>query len=102
MCETCTLLPRYISQFLSTDSKSSVLLFATALFVFSALSVHFTTVTLQFTGSHYTVTSLFRVGANGDMPLASQYYNYSFSFTLHFFLQRVIPVVHYIIDLQKA
>ena len=102
MCETCTLLPRYISQFLSTHSKSSVLLFATALFVFSALSVHFTTVTLQFTGSHYTVTSLFRVGANGDMPLASQYYNYSFSFTLHFFLQRVIPVVHYIIDLQKA
>ena len=58
--------------------------------MFSALSVHFTTVTLQFTGSHYAVTSLFRVDANGDMPLAFQYYNYSFPFigsccTLHFF-----------------
>ena len=98
---------RYIYQFLSTHSKSSALLFTTVLFVFSALSVHFTTVTLQFIGSHYAVTSLFRVDANGDMSLAFQYYNYSFSLIgfcceLHFLLQWVSPLVHYIVVLLQA
>jgi len=99
MCETCIFIYSihiyiyiYIYQFLSTQSKSCDLLFATALFVFSALSVHITTVTLEFIGSHYAVTTLFRVDANGDMSLAFHCYNYSFSLiefccVLHFLLQ---------------